>query len=1157
MTLVQNGVASILFTSEISSTKIESLLIATVTESSNAELKNTKAERRISLNPNIEGQKDQTVGASLTDVMVETCDRVVLFFNKDVDVANYTKNTDAEKYAYDSNRMEIKILDNAKTKESIADTDNTISPKALYPVKDNPKALYAILDTDSRDDAKYLTDNAKAIVKVTDKTKTIPVTETKSTIVTDIHAPSILDVKQNGLRSIDVIFSEPVQNGKYSNDGHYRDNSAEVVYDKDTDKWVIDTRTLSDESWGSLSKATAEVGKFNVTTGEDRRNVVTITLGTKANGDQIYFKAGKHSVQGNKIGDWANVTDEKNNFINTQTLDFTIEADETAPKMDVKVESPEQYYVTFNTDVDANKVKDNLKLQQYKDNTWKNIDKINIRQVDNKEFIVELTKDWTDKDILDTYTSKKNYYNYNFRLHMDEKVHTNLSNGLKNAEINCNLDNAIMKNPDVTSPKLKDVTQNGQESVIIEFNEPAQINGFTDKEHQITPTVEQKKADGGDLSLPIIQFISEDNSKTIKGKVDSVNENDTKIYVKPEDTLTEGTWKVVVRNVSDDIGNTAETLVKNDFVVKGGIPADTGFRVRWIVAVPKDTFDPIAGGPAPSDVIYVKFNKQIKTYGNAANAGATTNYTVNDYTLPSSKIDAFIDDYNKAASNYGYSDIVAIHLKDTALTASSNTININKTLESAAGAKLDNGGKFLLSKVNGRTFFTWNYKDYSDSKGITVSDVQKLLDNEEYDTLKFSNGTISDLNSDKTTFKLTHSGTVDFDGQKVHELTINTMETGILEVKNIKADKVTVYAPYAEVKINNTGINTAVTDPANNPANIGELDVEDVLNGTLTLSNSIVGTLTVTDSNEGKIRLEGANTAINKEFVIDTTGEITLEVGKDSNSSQFDIANLPTTKGVEITKACTLHVKDDGANIDSNTIKITVASEEVAKKVTITEDTKDLVKCDGVTVKAEGAKAVEISDVTSKNGEDAAVITPATPAKTEYTISGEKVATGGWITVNVANTKPVSIEVSKDDTPAKLAAAISKETFKGYTVKVDNETKSKSKLIFTSVKTGTEAAKFDVTIDFGSVEGLNEGTSTKVAGEDAKKEETAGSSSFTVESTGKNVAGTIKITVDGKEATATVGAFDDAQKIATAIESAIKSAVDVSTYGEIKAEKDS
>ena len=155
---------------------------------------------------------------------------------------------------------------------------------------------------------------------------------------------------------------------------------------------------------------------------------------------------------------------------------------------------------------------------------------------------------------------------------MKKDVITNVLNGLKNAEITLDLNDKIMKEPDVTSAELSGVYKDDN-TVVIDISEPVQINLKNDKgedTRKLTPKEEQLPK----ISEPIVQFISSGDKETIQGKIVSISDHDNQITVVPDKTISTGTWRVVVRNVSDDVGNTSPTLVKNDFVVDKPIVSD-------------------------------------------------------------------------------------------------------------------------------------------------------------------------------------------------------------------------------------------------------------------------------------------------------------------------------------------------------------------------------------------------------------------------------------------------------------------------------------------------------------------------------------------------------------------------------------------------------
>ena len=874
--------------------------------------------------------------------------------------------------------------------------------------------------------------------------------------------------------------------------------------------------------------------------------MVTITLGKDKYGKDIYFKAGSHSVQGNKIGDWANVTDPFNNLINTQTLDFVIEADETAPTATVKVESPEQFDVKFNTPVNLSDLTSNLKLQQYKDGAWVDVSEnpISIRTVkdtDDKEYIVELTKDWTK--VLDTNNSKQNYYNFNFRLYLKKGVVTNVLNGLENAEITLDLNDKIMKEPDVTSTEMTKV-EIKDNKVVISMSEPVQISDF----RQTTPKIEQ----GATVSMPIVQFISSGDKETIQGHIVAISDHDNQITVEPDKTISTGTWKVVVRNISDDVGNTSPTLVEPNFVVDKPIVNDD-FKVLWVVAVKDGGTNPINNkSVSGNDVIFVKFNKQIKTFGGTLNAGATTNYTVNGYSVPStSKIDSSVTEYNeKAVTKNGYSDIVAIQLKSGTLTSNSNTINISKTLESATGDQLGNGGLKLLTDTGSNTVFTWNYADCNDAvmdpkdtKAISVANLQKFFDDGSYAKYDLTDVAITD--TAEKTFTLKHTTPVDFKGQTIKELNINTQETGVLKIENVTADKITINAPNADVKL--AGTVTATT-----------VDVKDVLDGSLILDGTTnITNLNVTDANAGAVEVASANVSITN-FTVDTTGNITLIV-----DSAFT-GTLPT---VEVKKACKLNVQNAGTNnvtikvdkdVKLDDMKITeiaaVAGAGSKIKVNTYDSTSGTYKESAsvnekfVKTEVQGATFSDVKATAGKAEQGSDV--PATAAKTDVTIGGSTISGTGKVeiklvegskvtsaTVDITTTEITGTGADNDYIDA-IGAKIAKATFTGYKVTYANDTK---KLTFTSNTTGA-GHKINVLIDKAStLENVTFTPGTPADGTDfiPRSDATPSTAEFTVNK-GSEIAGKVKITINSEALTVTVNAGDSASTIASNIAKVIR-----------------
>ncbi|MCI5501845.1 MAG: hypothetical protein MR409_08015, partial [Lachnospiraceae bacterium] len=678
---------------------------------------------------------------------------------------------------------------------------------------------------------------------------------------------------------------------------------------------------------------------------------------------------------------------------------------------------------------------------------------------------------------------------------------------------------------------------------------------------QTTPKIEQ----GAKVSMPIVQFISSGDKETIQGHIVAISDHDNQITVEPDKTISTGTWKVVVRNISDDVGNTSPTLVEPNFVVDKPIVNDD-FKVLWVVAVKDGGTNPINGETvSDNDVIFVKFNKQIKTFGGTLNAGATTNYTVNGYSVPStSKIDSSVTKYNeKAVTKNGYSDIVAIQLKSDTLTSNSNTINISKTLESATGDQLGNGGLKLLTDTGSNKVFTWNYADCNDAvmdpkdtKAISVANLQKFFDDGSYAKYDLTDVAITDT-ADKT-FTLKHTTPVDFKGQTIKELNINTQETGVLKIENVTADKITINAPNADVKL--AGTVTATT-----------VDVKDVLDGSLILDGTTnITNLNVTDANAGAVEVASANVNITN-FTVDTTGNITLIV-----DSAFT-GTLPT---VEVKKACKLNVQNAGSNkvtikvdkdVKLDDMKITEIAAVAGASSKITVNTYDSTSgtykedpsVNGKFVKTE-VQGATFSDVKATAGKAAqGSDVPATAAKTDVTIGGNTISGTGKVEIKLVEGSKVTsatVDITETETTGSsdetycdaIGAKIAKATFTGYKVTYAADT---NKLTFTSNTTGA-GHKINVIIDTAStLKNVTFKPDTPADGTDfiPKSDATPGTAEFTV-TKGSEIAGSVNLKINSVAVTATIiSAGDSASKIAAEIAKSINATTTSSLNSEVTA----
>lgn len=682
---VQNGVATNMLNSEFLTVSRIAQIEAVVKEAADESLIGKKASMQIEMTPNPDEGNEENVGASMTDAEANQADRVVVYFNKNVNVSDYV---DANGVV-DSKKADIVVEKNAtKLGEG-----TEVKVRGLLPVSSNPKALQILLDVET-DPNNALTDNSDVFVKFVDKNGSVDVAREATFKLTDARKPSMLNVTPEGLKSITVRFSESVD-----------------LTATDPNNWTIDGTLLSNAKWGSNAKpATIDLGKFDPAKGEDKRHYVTITLGKDADGKQIYFGAGKHSVQAANVGDWATGTDS-NNRMNTQTLDFNISVDDTAPAAKVTVQSPEQFLIDYNvsTDVDETKFADYVKLQVQDAASaegWTDVTDpgITITKPEDDKYLVELDNDWTQA--LTTSTSKKNYFNFTYRLVVDKEAVINPGNGIKSAEQifvlksgSANVENGrIMEIADTKSPEINDIVEVTKGTVFKALmSEPVKIVDASEHE---TLSEKQDPANGGKgLPTPTAEFIAADGSVTIQATVVGyADAYDTELEIKPDYELPGGEWTLVLRSISDDIGNTAATLTK-DFTVEGAAPTDPGFKVDWAFADVDDDFvvEPIDADDTDKkyDYIVIKFTDSIAITGDFKNALKTSNYTLNGEELPSGT-QIFADIVGIDEDNV--TDSITIRMPNGTLDGKNapHVINISGFIENKDGDRLANPGEKTL-----------------------------------------------------------------------------------------------------------------------------------------------------------------------------------------------------------------------------------------------------------------------------------------------------------------------------------------------------------------------------------------------------------------------------------------------------------------------------
>lgn len=770
---LQNGKASVMYNSVALMETATAAITATVVESTdNKELMGLTTSGSITLNPKGE---DTSIGAVITSATAGTADRVIAYFNQKVNADDFKTATGK----LDTNKFTCTVqsgLDNGFYGNASTKTHTIVG---IMDVPNEENALQLLVSDP-------MVDNSN--VKVTFENKSVKdsTVSAKNDVffkLADAHQPSMLKAENEGLRTIKVTFSEAVLPTSLiaNNQGTVNVGNTAAQFAADNlNNYLIDGKSISD--WwgvknvrtpdaetpdvtdGSLYKETTkddtinskksgdgwiQVGSYK--DGKDTRQTVTITVGS-----DHYLPAGQHTLTVSNVGDWAAKTDRERNILNTETYDFTVVADDVVPTFEVTEQSPEQWLLTFNSDVDIVSEDDTIKtprsvqepiadrkddqgnnlegkpsvirLQRQSGGSWIDIsdasagtDKnpIRVSQIlddkgnGTKQYLVEVNRDWTE--VYDTASTRQNYFNYNFRLHVDADKIVNLSNGKKNAVIDIPLNGTIMKGADVESPTVGEITQakdkNGNiiDSWNVKLSEPVKMSvranqeGLTPSQTQaagINPSVPENMG----VPVPSAQFIKADRSETVEGIVASdvfIDATDTTINVEPATPLSNGEWDLVISSISDDYGRTTATSSQRITVDHATTASD--FRVVWAAVSEDETYTKGLGNTKNTGrYIFVKFSHPVTMTGNSVNAGVNGNYVLDGNTLPQgTQIKAHIKGYDNHMST---TDSITIVLPERAYgnqnffeVSKENTIlNISKAITSLSGATLANGGAIKL-----------------------------------------------------------------------------------------------------------------------------------------------------------------------------------------------------------------------------------------------------------------------------------------------------------------------------------------------------------------------------------------------------------------------------------------------------------------------------
>lgn len=935
---VTNGKAEVYFTSEtLTATKV-ALLQGIIVEAADQNLINIKAEANVILDPNPTGDDgDVILGARVTEVESGQADRIFLYFDKEVTPSMYTKDDGT----VDTTKAEITVTDNVKNDLT---GGKELAVKGFLPIEGNKKGLQLLLDTESLTTPgphnNILTTNSRVKVDFTDKNGDVALPSTGLSFnFTDKRTPEMTKVDVDGLKSVKVTFSEAV-----STIDDAVGATTPALQATEPTNWSIDGIRLDNTTkWGN--GATATVGTFNPATGVDERNIVTITLGTDNLGKQKYFGAGDHVIQGANIGDWAGVTDQLNNRMNTQNLDFTVVADTSKPVATVEVQSPEQWLVKFDKDIDgseldfANKV--TLERFNESNSTWETVTTdgnaadsvtsndatigqdddldIVVTKIGDREFLVETDLDWTVNH--DSKQTNKNYYQYNYRLNLQSAAVTNPINGLANDSTMLNLTGSIMEDKDFVSPEIVSIGEasttiktdlaiaESQQAYVASISEPIKLRltdttganneGATDSQNQGYDPANND--DWANISQATATFVRKSDKKTVKGNVIAISDNyDKEVVIVPVDqngaqvNLEVGTWSLSLSGLSDDVLNTISSK-DQEFVVEGEGPVTTDFEILWayadkhadadddVIEYDQDNTDALD----KDDAIYIKFSKEVDITG-IESALDTGKFLVNGNVLPQgSTVIANISGYD---NHDNIIDSVTIMLPDDTITdVNTTTLNVSPQIVSTSNEALKISGEFNLS---------YRFAEDTDVKEVeTMAEFTAAMADTTVREIKLTDNVFG-----AETLAFTRLVNLDLNGNNVDEITVDSEEKGSFTLAGGTVDSFTIDAPNADLNVlaGATITNLTVTDLYANSVNVlaGATVTNVTLNDSTTINNNgTVGVVNVTSGNT--VTIEGTTPP---ETIVGE-GSVDVSVSDDDAKAVLDAKNVAQT------------ATDNGANL--------------------------------------------------------------------------------------------------------------------------------------------------------------------------------------------------------------------------------------------------
>lgn len=542
----------------------------------------------------------------------------------------------------------------------ILDVDNKNAPKTPIMEIGNP--------------GKVLKDNVEHIVRIPAGVKDaiMPSTDGTKFVFTDNNFPTLFNVTYEAdKRIIRAHFKEAVAEDHAE---ELEDKVIDGVTYKINRHFLINNRPLLVTGKPVATVKEAQVAKTNgfilasrvyvstddknrgmeegyiVKDQKDTRQIVSIELDRKSEPVQA---PGTYALQVAKVGDWAGLSDPAN-VIQTQTMSFETTGDTSILDASIEVQSPEQFLIRFTQDVTStDPVEDVFRLSSdafpglkwlkydtdYEVRTLSDPERVNPNlptkdyfemgtkiakgtPVSGKYFLLELKKDW--QVIYNTDATKKNYFM------KENNPHALYVKGVEDAAGKKFEKNFVAETPlDATSPKISYANPD-KGKVFIVMTEPTKVMTSLMSPSE-GDTQSQEQAHGSGVPPLAVEFVHNDTNETIIGTADVLYEDDYAFWVAPEKPLYIGTWKVIVRSLSDDIGNTVETTPYEVEIKKIVVPPSVKApKIEWIA------FDNSDRGDADIthfDRLYVKFSEPMYVGPDANSVGRTENWSINNQPL--------------------------------------------------------------------------------------------------------------------------------------------------------------------------------------------------------------------------------------------------------------------------------------------------------------------------------------------------------------------------------------------------------------------------------------------------------------------------------------------------------------------------------------------